>query len=259
MDIEIVALALEHADRLAEIERLCFPTAVPDEWTDAECIRVQYETFPEGCVVAIDRDADDLAVGFGSGCFVDFDFNTPQHHINDVVGEWGSNKHDPQGAWYYGTDIAVVPEYRGNGIGGALYDARKDLIKRYNRRGLVAGGAIPGFASHMHTMTASEYVYKVRHGDLHDRTLSMQLANGFQVLGTIANYWGDPAVDNWASLIVWHNPDYVAAPATETGEAEIESSQRTTNMLSVILPVFTAARIGARRTFQPERRTPQPV
>jgi hypothetical protein len=57
-------------------------------------------------------------------------------------------------------------------------------------------------------MTADEYIAKVRDGDLYDPTLTFQLANGFESPCALANYMADPAVDSWASLIVWHNPDY---------------------------------------------------
>ena len=36
----------------------------------------------------------------------------------------------------------------------------------------------------------------------------MQIANGFEARGVIADYIRDPAVDSWASLIVWDNPDH---------------------------------------------------
>ena len=46
--------------------------------------------------------------------------------------------------------------------------------------------------------------------DLYDATLTMQIANGFEAPGVIADYITDPAVDSWASLIVWENADYNA-------------------------------------------------
>ena len=58
-------------------------------------------------------------------------------------------------------------------------------------------------------MTADEYIAEVRAGRLYDRTLSFQLENGFEAPCALANYIADPAVDSWAALIVWHNPDYV--------------------------------------------------
>ena len=57
-------------------------------------------------------------------------------------------------------------------------------------------------------MSAADYVAKVSAGELYDATLTMQIANGFEARGVIADYITDPSVDSWASLIVWENPDY---------------------------------------------------
>jgi hypothetical protein len=57
-------------------------------------------------------------------------------------------------------------------------------------------------------MSAAEYVDKVANRELYDATLTFQLDNGFEVRGVLADYFEEPAIDNWAALIVWHNPDY---------------------------------------------------
>jgi hypothetical protein len=56
-------------------------------------------------------------------------------------------------------------------------------------------------------MTAQEYVDAVVKGELTDPTLTMQIANGFEVRGVIADYVDDETTDGWASFIVWFNPD----------------------------------------------------
>lgn len=218
MTLRFVGLELEYADALEELERICFPTTDPADLTSSETVRMQYEKFPEGAFVVLD---DDRVVGFAMGIFVDFDFDHPQHHIDEAVGPTGADFHDPHGEWYYGTDIAVHPDYRGRGIGKHLYELRKDLVRRHNRAGIVAGGVIPGYAEHKDEMTASEYVERVAAGELTDPTLSFQIASGFEARGVIANYMHDPAVDSWASLIVWRNPDYDPGRlAAEKAEAE---------------------------------------
>lgn len=194
-----------HAHDLEALERLCFPTVDPADLTSVATVLMQCEKFPEGGFVVEDGER---VVGFGMGIFVDFEIDHPQHHIDDAVGPTGADLHDPNGRWYYGTDIAVHPEYRGRGIGRRLYELRKDVVRRYNRAGIIAGGVIPGYASHKHTMSADEYVRKVAAGELTDPTLTFQLANGFEARGAIAGYMKDEAVDDYASFIVWHNPDF---------------------------------------------------
>lgn len=202
-------LTAEWVDGAAHCERTAFPTADPDDLLSAENFRAYLDVFPDGIFVVIDDDADPaMVVGVGAGIFVDFDFDHIQHTIWDVAGENQCANHDPDGDWYYGTDITVLPEYRGHGIGRALYDLRKDVVRRFDRLGIVAGGHLPGFADHKHEMSATEYCERVVAGEIHDPTLTFQLRNGFEVRGVIDDYLEDPAIDNKASLIVWDNPDH---------------------------------------------------
>ncbi len=204
-DLEYVNVKPHHAEALQALERLSFPTINPRDLTSVASVEMQCEKFPEGGFVVL--DGEDV-VGFAMGIFVDFDLDHPQHHIDEAVGPTGSDFHDPHGEWYYGTDIAVSPTYRGRGIGRRLYELRKQLVRDHNRAGIIAGGVIPGFADHKSEMTADEYIANVASGELTDPTLSFQLANGFEARGAIAGYMRDSAVDDWASFIVWLNPDH---------------------------------------------------
>ncbi len=206
-DIHIVNLTAELAPDLAKIERISFPMADPTDLLNEADIRAYAAKFPEGYFVAMDGDKP---IGMGAGIFLDFDFSHPQHTIRGITGENQCANHDPDGEWYYGTDITVLPEYRGQGIGRRLYDIRKNFVKENNKRGIIAGGALPGYYHHKDKMTIHEYVEKVVAGEMHDPTLSMQLHNGFEVRGLLENYLMDESDDGWATLIVWENPDYRA-------------------------------------------------
>ena len=200
--VEIVNLDAGLASELAKIERLCFPTADPDDLLSEEDIRAYAAVFPEGYFVAM---VDGQPVGMGAGIYLDFDFDQPQHSIAEITGANQCGNHDPNGDWYYGTDLTVHPEYRGIGIGRKLYDKRKDLVRRAGKQGIIAGGSLPGFYEHKTTMPVATYVDKVVAGELFDPTLSFQLTNGFEVRGLLENYVEDEAEDGWATLIVWEN------------------------------------------------------
>jgi GNAT superfamily N-acetyltransferase len=198
--IEIRNLDAAMADKLEEIEHLSFPMADRDDLLSAEDIRAYARVFPEGYFVAM---LDGRPVGQGAGIYLDFDFDRPQHTIAGITGEHQCGNHDPDGEWYYGTDISVHPDYRGKGIGRLLYEARKDLVRRDGKRGIIAGASLPGYFHHKGSMSASEYVDKVVAGELTDPTLSFQMANGFEVRGMLEGYLEDEADDGWAALIVW--------------------------------------------------------
>ncbi|CAN5769535.1 GNAT family N-acetyltransferase [soil metagenome] len=198
--LRYVNLTADLAEALADVERLCFPLADPAELFDADDLRAYARVFPEGVFVAMDGDTP---VGMGAGIFLDFDFDHPQHSILEITGENQCGNHDPDGEWYYGTDITVHPDHRRRGIGRELYRLRKDLVRRHDKRGIIAGGSIPGYFHHKESMTAHEYVAKVVAGELYDPTLTFQLENGFEVRGLLENYLADEADDGWATLIVW--------------------------------------------------------
>lgn len=204
-EVRIVNLEEWMAKDLEAIELACFPMANPEDLLSADDIRAYARTFPEGYFVAL---VDGRPVGMGAGIFLDFDFDHPQHTIAGITGENQCGNHDPSGEWYYGTDMTVHPDFRGMGIGGMLYGRRKEFVRRSNKRGIIAGGSIPGFFDHKARMAVHEYVDKVVAGELTDPTLSFQLANGFEVRGLLENYIEDEADDGWATLIVWENPDY---------------------------------------------------
>ncbi len=191
------------AEELERIELLAFPMANPEELFSVDVIRAYADTFPEGYFVAV---LDGVLVGQGAGIYLDFDFDHPEHTIIGITGENQCGNHDPDGDWYYGTDISVHPDYRGRGIGARLYEARKNLVIDDGKQGIIAGAALPGFFDHKDSMTIHEYVDRVVAGDLTDPTLSFQLSHGFKVRGLLEGYMDDEADDGWAALIVWENP-----------------------------------------------------
>lgn len=210
----VVQARPDDAEALAQLQRDCFPSLAEHELMRAEHFRMHQDVFPEGEFVALSDVAPDGAplgrpqvVGLGSGFLIDFDFEHPDHSFQDIIAGGTYANHDPDGGWYYGADISVHPAYRGRGIGRQLYAARQSLVRRLGRRGIVGGGMLPGYATVRGRMTVGEYVQRVLEGDLRDPTLNFQLANGFEVRGLLQGYIEDAVTFDWATLIVWENPD----------------------------------------------------
>ena len=204
-DLRYTQLSEALAPQCGALELLVFPHALPEDLISEEGFRANAKMFPEGFFVCVDGER---LVGQGGGIFLDFDFAHKQHTIDEITGEHQCERHDAKGDWYYGTDLAVHPDYRRRGIGRKLYELRKDLVRRHNKRGIIAGAHIPGFADHKKEMSAAEYMQKGADGELYDSTLSFQIENGFEVRGALENYLRDEATDSWSALIVWENPDY---------------------------------------------------
>lgn len=218
--IELVTLRPEFAAALAQLQRDCYPTLGAAELMREEHFLSHCRLFPEGDIVALDGAR---VVGLGSGFLIDFDFDHTDHTFREIIADGYYTRHDPQGAYYYGGDISVHPDYRGHGLGRRLYDARKRLVRRLGRRGIVAGGLLPGYPRYRDALSVPAYVEAVVAGRLFDSTLSMQLRNGFTVRGLLENYIEDSASDNWATLIVWENPDFTE-PAGDANPPVAEPS-----------------------------------
>ena len=205
--LRVVQVTEELAPACGALERLCFPHADPSELIDVEDVVESSRIFPEGFFVILDGER---VVGQGAGIFLNFDFERPQHNILSITGIHQCGNHSPDGEWYYGTDIAVHPDYRRRGIGSMLYSLRKELVRKYQKRGMLGGGHMPGFADYKHRMSAADYIDGVVRGEIYDPTLSFQLHNGFRVVCPLANYLKDEATDSWSALIRWDNPDLAA-------------------------------------------------
>ncbi|MCB0164684.1 MAG: GNAT family N-acetyltransferase [Anaerolineae bacterium] len=194
------------ADQLEAVQRASFPTLAEAEIITAGHYRAQIERFPEGQLAVVTEDGQVVA------CSTDFrttvDFNNFQHRFIDAVDHNWLGNHDPSGDWLYGADIGVLPAYRRHGIARMLYMARRDLIRRLNLKGHVAGGLLKGYGQYKTQMPVEMYVEKVKRGELFDPTVSVQLKVGWEIYGILYDYVDEPSCDNKAAFIVWRNPDY---------------------------------------------------
>lgn len=205
MPITITNARPEHWQALEELQKVCYPTLHADELLRVEHFASHYRLFPEGQQIALDGEQ---VVGMSTTFRSDIDFAHPDHTFYEIIAGGFFTNHKPQGALLYGADISVHPEHRRRGIASQLYDARKQLIKRLDMQGMVAGGMIPGYRFHCAEMSVEAYVSAVVAGALSDPALTPQLRNGFVVRGVLHDYLRDALLGNDATLIAWFNPDY---------------------------------------------------
>lgn len=188
-----------HADALAALQRVVFPTLAEDERFKAAHYRKHLELFPEGQVVGLDGDR---VVAATATIRLHFDFADRTHRFADVIQGGWLTSHAPDGPWLYGADIGVHPDYRGRGLAQALYAARQELVWALGLRGQVTVGMLSGYGAVKDRMSAEEYYDGLLAGRINDPTLSMQQRVGFELRGLMPNYLQDPVCDNYGVLIV---------------------------------------------------------
>jgi GNAT superfamily N-acetyltransferase len=119
----------------------------------------------------------------------------------DATGGWELAGHDPLGDTLYGADISVHPDWRGKGVGRALYEARFDLVRRTSLARFGTACRLPGLRAS--GMSAGRYCADVAGGLLVDRTLTPLLRYGLEYLGVIEGYMEDPESLDAAAVLEW--------------------------------------------------------
>jgi GNAT superfamily N-acetyltransferase len=196
------------AKPVEELIHICFTGDMPeeDQYNERELIELA-QLFPEGNYVAL---AGERVIGIGTGIFTDIDFDDLPPTEYDLLYTDERNNHDPNGSYYFGSDLAVHPEFRGQGIARGLYERRKGAVLKFNKKGFAAAAVLPGYKHHKHAMSAEDYVKQVIAGEVFDPTLSVQIRNGFQVIRPLKDFFEYTPSENWAAIILWENPEYHA-------------------------------------------------
>jgi predicted amidohydrolase/ribosomal protein S18 acetylase RimI-like enzyme len=202
--IKIRQLEANDFDALIELQKLCFPGM--RTWKKDQ-IESQLEIFPEGqmCIVINNK-----IVASSSSLIIDFDLYEDGDNWQTLSDSGYITNHDPDAETLYGIEIMVHPDFRSMKLARRLYEARKEIAKKYNLKNIVIGGRLPNYLKHQKKLTAREYVEKVMNKELADPVLTFQLANGFVLKRIIPAYMiGDQESAGFATLLEWSNIDYV--------------------------------------------------
>jgi predicted amidohydrolase/GNAT superfamily N-acetyltransferase len=205
----IVVREASRADvaRLVELNRIAYPVLADENvvWGERHLVSHQ-RIFPQGQLVA---EIEGRVVGAVATLVVDMGPDPLRAHTWAGITDSGYfTNHDPEADTLYGADVYVDPDFRGLGVGAALYEARRRLCKQLNKRRILAGGRLWNYHEIAARMSPEEYAERVVAGEMRDLVLSFQLREGFVLRGVMDNYLPDPMSHNYASLVEWLNPEY---------------------------------------------------
>lgn len=206
--ITIVPTLSEYAGQMEDLSHVVYRSsrANPDGTLTAPHFRRHVELFPQGQFVALDGNR---VVGLTASMRIPFDPARPFiESWHTTISDGWLSRHDPAADWMYGVETCVHPDYRSQGIGGRLMEARFALAKALNLRGMVAGSAVISYADAPDHVSPEEYLQGVVDGTYFDTNLTKQLRKGFRAVALIPNYLPDPETRGWGVVIVWDNPDY---------------------------------------------------
>ena len=146
----------------------------------------QINHFPDGqFVITIDKKI----VGYCATFRISEEIALKNHNWTEITGNGYASRHQPDGDWLYGMEVAVDPDYRGYRLGQRLYNERKQLCETLGLKGIVFGGRLPSLSTRIKRFgTVENYVESVIQKKQRDQVLSFQLHNGFEVIGILPEY-----------------------------------------------------------------------
>lgn len=193
--------------KILDLQPICYPLlSTFATWKEPHLL-AHFRHFPEGQFVAAEGRR---IVGHSASFVTRSTLALAPHTFRDITRSGTFDGHDPKGDTLYGGEIMVHPDYRRQGVGGKFYERRFELARRLGLRYFVAGGRIPGFEDYRDRMSARAYVREVVEGRLKDRVLSSQMRAGLRVADVLPRYLTDPRSGDFATLLIWENPDLKA-------------------------------------------------
>jgi predicted amidohydrolase/ribosomal protein S18 acetylase RimI-like enzyme len=202
--IELRQLTIDDYDDVIKMQLKCFTGMKP--WSKGQ-FSSQVMRFPEG---QLGLEYKGKLVASSSSLILDFNLYSEWHSWKDIADEGFIRNHDIKGNTLYGIEIMVDPDFRGMKLARRLYDARKEIARKFNLMRIILGGRIPGYHNYNDKMTAREYVEKVMNKILVDPVLTPQISNGFVLKRLIPDYLkSDKESMGYATFLEWTNIDYV--------------------------------------------------
>lgn len=193
-------MTLEDVPAVVALQPFAFPPPFdPDYHWDADHIERHLAVFPEGQFVAEDGGK---VIASSSNTRIPADRWPPRGTWSQVAGGAAMQGFDPNGPVLFGMDIAVHPDYRGRGVGRAIYGARFDLVRRLGMEVYGTTVRIPGFSASGYN-SSEDYANDVASGKIVDRTMTPLLKMGLTYLGVLPGHMPDPESSDTAAALEW--------------------------------------------------------
>jgi len=189
--------------QIIEIQKKCFPGMKP--WSENQFNNL-LTIFSEGqfCI-----QYEKKIIASSSSLILNFDDYSETASWNELTDSGNITNHNKYGDTLYGMEIMVDPAYQGMKLSRRLYDARKDLARRYNLKKIIIGGRLPSYYKYAPNLTIDQFVEKVINRSIYDSVLTAQLSNGFSLRKVLPDYLpNDKESGGYATLLEWINYNY---------------------------------------------------
>ena len=192
-------------ESIIQMNKLGF--GIPEIAFKREHFESQLSIFPEGQICI---EYDGKIIASCSSLIINFDEYGVDHTFSEIADDGFIRNHNPNGKNLYGIEVVVHPDYRHMKIGRRLYEARREICRKFNLESILFGGRIPNYHKYADQMTAEEYVEQVIKRNIYDPVLTFQLMNGFEFIKVMPGYLphDEASLEN-ATLMEWKNPEYI--------------------------------------------------
>lgn len=213
LKVRLRQLRLKDYKQIVEIQLKSFPGMKP--WSE-EQFKSLLSHFPGGqlCV-----EYGKKVIASSGSLIINFDDYSETSTWNELTDSGNITNHNQYGDTLYGMEIMVDPEFRGMKLSRRLYDARKDIARKFNLKRIIIGGRLPNFHKYK-KLGIDKYIERVVNKSVYDPVLTAQLSNGFLLRRVLPGYLpNDHESCGYATLLEWVNYNHEDKAGRDAGRS----------------------------------------